>query len=138
MRSRHPPWHCLPVSFDVFFQRFAHGDAEPGGGERMRQVLDPFVVREEHERSFLLVEYGDGSADVYLDGDGMMANHITGQKPWELLVEGARAARWVIAPVGCPTCITDEAQRIHLPEGLNEAVALVATGEELLRVIRWC
>ena len=104
----------------------------------MRQVLDPFVVREEPEHSFLLVEYGDGSAVVYLDGDGMMANHITGQKPWELLVEGARMARWVIMPVGCPTCLTDEAQRIHLPEGLNEAVALVATGDELLRVIRSC
>lgn len=67
------------MSFDVFFQRFAHGDAEPGGGELMREVLDPFVVREEPEHSFLLLEYGDGSALVYLDGDGMMANHITGQ-----------------------------------------------------------
>jgi hypothetical protein len=104
----------------------------------MRQVLDPFIVSEEPEHSFLLVEYGDGSADVYLGGDHMMANHITGEKPWELLVEGARAAGWVIMPVGCTTCLTDEAQRIHLPEGLTEDVALVATGEELLRVIRSC
>jgi hypothetical protein len=126
------------VSFDVYFQRFRDGDAEPGGGERMRQVLGPFIARKEPEHSFLLVEYGDGSADVYLDADGMMANHITGQKPWELLVEGARAAEWVIMPVGCPTCLTDEAQRAHLPEGLNDDVALVATGEELLQVIRSC
>ncbi|GAB2679946.1 hypothetical protein GCM10009743_65280 [Kribbella swartbergensis] len=102
----------------------------------MRQMLDPFIVREEPGHSFLLVEYGDGSADVYLDGTHMMANHMTGQQPWELLVEGARAAGWVIMPVYCPTCLTDEAQRIHLPEGLNEDVELVATGEELLRVIR--
>jgi hypothetical protein len=126
------------VSFDVYFQRFRDGDAEPGGGEPMRQVLDPFIVREEPEHSFLLVEYGDGSADLYLDGDHMMANHITGKKPWELLVEGAQAAGWVIMPVGCPTCLTDESQRIHLPEGLNKDVALVATGEELLQVIRSC
>jgi hypothetical protein len=68
----------------------------------------------------------------------MMANHFTGQKPWDLLVEGARSAEWAIMPVGCPTCLTDQAQRIHLPEGLKEDVALVATGEELVRVIRSC
>jgi hypothetical protein len=93
-------------------------------------------VREEPEHHFALVEYGDGSADVYLDGDSMMANRISGEQPWELLVEGARAADWVILPVGCPTCITDEAQRVHLPKGLDEDVVLVSTGDELLQVIR--
>jgi hypothetical protein len=130
------PWERLLVSFDVYFQRFRDGDADPGGGERMRQVLQPFIVREEPEHHFALVEYGDGSADVYLDGDSMMANHISGEQPWELLVEGARAADWVILPVGCPTCITDEAQRVHLPKGLDEDVVLVSTGDEFLQVIR--
>jgi hypothetical protein len=117
----------LPVSFDVYFQRFVHG-----------HVLQPFIVREEPEHHFALVKVGDGTADVYLDGDDMMANRISGERPWDLLVvEGARAAGWVILPVGCPTCITDEAQREHLPEGLDEDVALVATGEELLRVIHF-
>lgn len=102
----------------------------------MRQVLQPFIVREEPEDHFALVEYGDGSAHVYLDGDGMMANHIAGERPWELLVEGARTAGWVILPVGCPVCITDNAQRRHLPEGLGEDARFVATGEDLLRVIR--
>ncbi|MEV0285586.1 hypothetical protein AB0H36_15855 [Kribbella sp. NPDC050820] len=125
------------MSFDVFFQRFRDGDAEPGGGDRVRQMLKPFVVRaEDPEHPFMLVEYGDGSAVVYLNADGMMANHITGRDPWDLLVEGARAAGWVIMPVGCPTCLTDEVQRIHLPEGLSEDVAMVATGEEVLRVIQ--
>ena len=125
------------MSFDVFFRRFRDGDAEPGGCDQMRQILDPFVVREEeHEHSFLRVEYGDGSAVVYLNSDAMMANHISGWDPWDLLVEGARAAGWVIMPVGCPTCLTDQAQRIHLPEDLNEGVALVANGQDLLRVIQ--
>jgi hypothetical protein len=35
-----------------------------------------------------------------------------------------------------PTCITDEAQRAHLPDGLDEDVALVKTGEDLLQVVR--
>jgi hypothetical protein len=128
-------WKALFVSFDVYFQRFRDGDAEPGGRDRMRQVLEPFIAREALEVGFAQVQYGDGSADVYLDDDGMMANHISGDQPWELLVQGARAAGWVIVPVGCPTCLTDEGQRAHLPAGLDDAVVLVSTGEELLRVI---
>ncbi|HKU10729.1 hypothetical protein [Sinomonas sp. G460-2] len=127
------------MSFDVFFQRFRDGDGATGGGEQMRQVLQPFIVREDRDLGFALVEYGDGSADVYLGGGGvagMMANHISGERPWGLLVEGARAADWVILPVGCPTCITDEGQRGHLPDGLDEDVVLVRSGDELLRVIR--
>jgi hypothetical protein len=130
------PWDPLFVSFDMFFQRFRHGDAGPGGGEAMRQILQPYIVREEPEHHFALVECGDGSADVYVEVDNMLANHISGEQPWRLFVEGAQAADWVIMPAGCPTCITDEGQRDHLPEGLDDEVALVRTGDELLRVIR--
>jgi len=124
------------VSFDVYFQRFKDGDKASGGGEIVRQILQPFIVRENPEQNFALVEYGDGSVDVYLDGDSMLANHVGGERPWDLLVEGARAAGWVILPVGSPTCITEEAQRFHLPEGLDQDVSFVRTGEELLQVIR--
>jgi hypothetical protein len=112
------------VSFDVFFQRFAGGESVPGGGDRMFEVLRLFIVGEDLEHHFALIEFGDGSTDVYLDDDHMMANHISGQDPLELLVQGARTAGWVILPVGCATCITDEAQRRHLPEGTGEDVAL--------------
>jgi hypothetical protein len=124
------------MSFDVFFQGFRNGDAAAGGGDRMRQVLAPFIVGSEPEHRFVHVEYGDGSADVYLDDDDMMANHISGTSPWEVLVEGAKAAGWVILPIGCPTCLTDEAQRSHLPEGIDEDVVLVGSGWDLLQVIR--
>ena len=124
------------MSFDVFFQRFKNGDLEPGGGEQMREVLAPHIVREEPETHSVLVEYGDGFADLYLDDDDVMANHISGERPWDLLVGGARAAGWVIMPVGCPTCLTDESQRVHLPEGLDEDAVLVASGQDLLEVIR--
>jgi hypothetical protein len=123
------------MSFDVFFQRFKDGEADPSGGDVMRRVLAPFVVREEPEHHFVLIEFGDGTADLYLHDDHMMTNHVTGQLPWDLLVDGAREAGWAILPVGCPTCITDEAQRQHLPEGLNEEVATVLTGADFLRVI---
>lgn len=124
------------MSFDVYFQRFQDGDAGEGGGEEMRQVLAAHIVRERPDHNFALIEFGDGSADVYLSASEMMASHVSGDDPWDLLVTGAREAQWVILPVGCPTCITDEAQRAHLPEGLAEEVVLVTTGAELLAVIR--
>jgi hypothetical protein len=46
------------------------------GGSRRREILAPFVVREEPEHSYVRIEFGDG-ADIYLDGDDMMANHIS-------------------------------------------------------------
>lgn len=101
----------------------------------MRAALQPFVVREEPEHDYLLIEYKDGTADVYLGADGMMANHISGRELWDLLVSGARAAEWVILPVGCATCITSESQPTHLPAGLDGDVVLVETGADLLRVI---
>ncbi|WP_120520165.1 hypothetical protein [Arthrobacter celericrescens] len=102
----------------------------------MREVLEPFIVREEPERNLALIVYGDGSADVYVGDDGIMANHISGEQPWELLVQGASAADWVIMPVGCPICLTNETQQDDLPAEIREEVAVVATGAELLKVIR--
>lgn len=66
----------------------------------------------------------------------MMVDRANGTELWQLLADGADAAGWVILPVGCPTCITDDAQRRHLPEGLRQEVALVASGAELLVVMR--
>ena len=83
------------------FQRFKDGDSEPGGGEVMRRVLEPFIASEDRDHHCAVIEVDDGRADVYLDGDDMMANHVTGQRIWDLLVEGAREsrlgdhARWV-------------------------------------------
>jgi len=102
----------------------------------MRRVLAPHIVREEPENSFVLVRHGDGEADIYLSPDAMMANHVTGTDPWDLLVRGARAAGWVIMPVGCEVCITEESDRTHLPEGLHEEAILVSSGAELLRVVQ--
>jgi hypothetical protein len=124
------------MSFDVFFQRFRHGDAESGGGEAMRSVLAPHITREDPRQSFAQVVFGDGGADVYLSNDSMLANHIAGERPWDLLVEGAKAAGWAIMPVGCPALITDESDRAHLPDGLGEDAVVVLTGEDILRVIR--
>lgn len=65
----------------------------------------------------------------------MMANHIAGEQPWDLLVEGARAAGWVVMPVGCPVLITCESDRAHLPDSLGVEAVLVLTGQDARRVI---
>jgi len=124
------------MSFDVHFQGFRDGEASAGGGELVRRALEPFMRRSESADGFLAVEYGDGSADVYLSADRMMANHVVGDDPWQLLVASAATAGWVILPAGCPTCITDEAQRAHLPDGIDEEVVLVTDGTSLVSVFR--
>jgi hypothetical protein len=53
-------------------------------GATGRQVLGPSSFGEERQHNFAFVEYGDRSADVYLDGDEMMANHTAGRRSLEL------------------------------------------------------
>ncbi len=101
----------------------------------MRAILALHIIREEPETSFAHLAYGDGSADVYLGDGHMLANHIAGEQLWDLLVQGARATGWVIMPVGCPACITDDSDRAHLPEGFSSEATLVLTGDDVLRVI---
>lgn len=101
MRSASRSDRLAVVSFDVFFQGFIAGESSEGGGAQMREMLAPHVTEE--DRSSLHVRFGDGEADIYLNDDRMMANHVSGRDPWNLLVEGARAANWVILPMGCPT-----------------------------------
>jgi hypothetical protein len=125
------------MSFDVFFQRFAHGDSVPGGGAEMRAAVAPYVVMDDPAHEFVRIAVGDGEADLYLSDDDMMANHVSGADPWEVLVAGARDAGWVIMPVDCPTCLTAESQREHLPEDLVGEVVVVATGADLARAIAW-
>jgi hypothetical protein len=121
------------MSWDVFFQGFVAGESSERGGGEMRGVLAPHIIEE--NETFLRVRFGDGEADVYLSENGMMANHITGRDPWDLLVRGAAAADWVIMPLDLPTCLTMPGQRANLPEGLDQEVTMVENGSDLLALI---
>jgi hypothetical protein len=99
----------------------------------MREVLTPHIS-EEHN-TFLRVRVGDGEADSYLSDGGMMANHISGHDPWDLLVQGALAANQVIIAVGCPRWLTQPGQQEELPERLKSDVVVVKTGAGLIAVI---
>lgn len=119
------------MSFDVFFQGFRDGGARPGGGDLARSVLERFIATE--VAGFVELNVDGDVGDVYIDSGGMMANHVQGAKVWELLVQAARAADWVVLPTGGPTCITDQTQRSHLPVELRQAIHLVRSGDDLQR-----
>jgi hypothetical protein len=121
------------VSFDVVFQGFIAGEPAESGSAEMLAVLAPHVT--ERRGTFLRVQVGDGTADVYLSDDGMVANHVSGLDPWDLLVTGARAANWVILPPDSPTCLTGPGQREELPEDLDADSVVVETGADLRAVI---
>jgi hypothetical protein len=131
-----PTCNADPVSFDVFFQGFIAGESSEYGAAQMREVLAPHVSEE--DGAFLRVRVGDGEADIYLHDGGMMANHIEGSDPWDLLVRGAKAANWVIIPVGCRTCLTQPGQMEELPEGLDDDVVFIETGADLRAAIESC
>jgi hypothetical protein len=92
------------------------------------------IVTESRE-SFEHVQIGDSEADVCLSDDSMIANHVSGQGAWDLLVRGAQAANSVILPMGCPTLLTMPGQLEQLPEGLDEDVVMVGSGTDLRAVI---
>ena len=121
------------MSYDVFFQGFNAGESSGKGGAETRAVLAPHADRQEH--SFLHIRYGDGEADVYLEDDGMMANHITGREPWDLLLRGAQAANWVIMPLDAPVFLTAPGQREQLPHGLGDEAVDVESGAQVATMI---
>jgi hypothetical protein len=103
------------VSFDVFFQGFIAGESSGAGQEEMMGVLAPHVID--------------------LSDDGMVTNHVTGTDPWTLLVEGAKAANWVILPLDLPVCFTLPGQLEELPEDLDGPFVYIETGAELVELI---
>jgi hypothetical protein len=124
------------VSYDVVFQRFRGGDAVPGGGDKVRAVLEPYVTRAEPERSFVRVEVGDNGADVYLGEDHMMVNHADGVATWDLLVRAAADANWTILLPDGPPALTNADQQSELPAELAEVAVTVSSGADLLLLIK--
>ena len=128
------------MSFDVYFQRFVDGDADESGRDEVVAVLAPYLKpsvetpgRIEHPAGNADV-YGLGDGDGDGDGDGMMINHIE-DGLWDLLVEAARAGRWAIMPIGCPTCVFNAAMLANLPEDLRQDAVVVNSGADVRDLI---
>jgi hypothetical protein len=123
------------VGFDIFLQGFAGGDACTAGSAAAERVLTPFVLGEADE-AFARLQTDDGGAEVYgLGSDSLLVSRPTGQRVFGLLVEAASVAGWAIMPVGCATCVTDDAVIKELPDELRDDVVLVRSGDDLMDVI---
>jgi hypothetical protein len=125
------------VSFDIYFQAFAHGEAVDADVPAVSAVLSPWVAEAEQPFDFVRIALPDGGADVYGYGtaDGLMVNHAAGRAVWDVMFDVAVAGGYAVLPIGCPTCVTEPAQREHLPDELRADSVVVASGADLLRVI---
>lgn len=127
------------MSWDVLVQGFRDGDGRESDAAAVAAALAPYVVEIHGEHAVLRV--GDAVADLYGIDDlanGFMVNRVSGAA-WDAVVAAARAGAMTILLPGCPTAITDEGQRAHLPPELAEdGVVLVRDGEDLRRLIDAC
>jgi hypothetical protein len=120
------------VSFDIFVQGFKNGEAAPGDGEAVMALLDPLIAQ--RDKGWARIEPEDGAAEVFgVDepSSGLMFSHVEGRRAWDLIFEVARAAGFVVMPVGCGTLLPDEARRDDLPERVPQPVSLIGSGADL-------
>ncbi|MEV6279585.1 hypothetical protein [Nocardia sp. NPDC051832] len=126
------------MSFDMFVQAFRDGNAEPMPAAAFLEVFGPHVETTEPDKRYWQIHAPDGGrADIYASIieqgiDSVLLNHFSSGDVLDLVVEFARKAGAVIMPVGCPILLVDGSQGRHLPEHLQDAVHLVATGDDVL------
>jgi hypothetical protein len=121
------------VSFDIFVESFGTPSHEDTSA--VRRYLEPLLDGPNH-----IVVVG-GESEVYgLEHDpvtGLMFTHTSGKAMGEVIYHTAILGVWVVYPVGCPVCITGEAQAPWLiPELVTEyGYHLVRSGADIWNVI---
>ncbi|MGH2885968.1 MAG: hypothetical protein ACRDPA_25285 [Solirubrobacteraceae bacterium] len=81
------------MSFDVFVQSFAQGDASAADGRLVAEHLRPYLV--ETRQAVGRLRFGDGDAAILgLENlaSGFMVNHASERQVWDVLVAIAQAA----------------------------------------------
>ncbi len=123
------------MSFDIFLQSIKNGEAAPGTPEAAHRALGPYFAGAP-DGGYAKVRTADGEADVYGVGSAsLMINHAGGEVIWQVMVDVAMAADWVIMPVGCPVCVMREDMISELPAELQDGAVVIRSGAELLDVI---
>jgi len=124
------------VSFDIFLQSFAGGEAAPGDPVAARRVLDPYLAAPPDGNGYAKVRTDDGEADVYgVGSDSLMINHASGTLIWQVVVDVAEAGGYVILPIGVPACLVREEMTGDLPGELRDGAVVVRSGAELLDAV---
>lgn len=94
------------MSFDIFVESF--GTPPRADTSAVRRYLEPFLDAPNH------IVFADGESEIYgLEDDpvtGLMFTHTSGKAMGEVIYQAAVLGGWAVYPVGCPVCITGEAQ----------------------------
>ena len=124
------------MSFDVFLQRFADGDAAPADADALLAVLEPLIAVPFHGGAQIATV--DGGADVYMSdpGSSLMFSRPAGQQVWDLMYDLALVGGLAVMPVGCGTGVVDEATLAELPESIPQPVRVVRSGADLIDLVR--
>ncbi|MEQ0562324.1 hypothetical protein ABJI51_24840 [Amycolatopsis sp. NEAU-NG30] len=128
------------MSYDLFAQAFAGGDAAPMPSSAFAVFL-PYVDRADSARHHWHVHTPDGGeADIHADVtpgtfSGFMINHFSAGQPLDLLAEFAVRAGAVIMVPGGPWLLTAEAQRGELPDDLPGTAVLIRDGGDLRQAL---
>jgi hypothetical protein len=118
------------MSFDIFLQRF---DDVPADDAAIDALVERAATSIEREGTSRRVATEDGGAEIYGDArDGLMFTNASGEVVFDLIVEVARAAGWVILPGDCGTVVVGKPDPASLPDFLPEPVVEITTGSELI------
>lgn len=138
------PVSLLDVGYDMFVQRFEHGEAAPLPSAAFHAVFGPHVDRTEPEYHLWHVHVSDdGEADLYASVTpetfgGFMISRFSAGVVLDLLMEFARQADAVVLPPGCPALLAAETQRRHLPEEFQHEAVIVAGSRDIEDIFRTC
>ena len=122
------------MSLDVYLQDFADVPVDRGP-----QVLSLLGELLDDQRQSILT--ADGSTAVYGLDDTPLTHlsfaHVAGEPAWDLIFDVAKAANWVVMPVGCPICLPDERLIETIPPELRDlGYVHVTSGQDILRAVR--
>lgn len=126
----------MPVSFDIFLQRFESGEVADGDPEPVLAVITPLVEKQEGDWARIRTE--DGTAEIYgLDtaGANLMINRASGRQIWDVILAIARAGSMAVMPVGCGTVVPDKDLVNELPPDIPRPIAVADSADELLNAV---
>ncbi|MFI1093847.1 hypothetical protein [Streptomyces sp. NPDC020917] len=125
------------MSYGIYVQRFAHGDAAAMDDALGRKLLAPHVVSSMPEYGFTRIRAGDGGeADVYAGPGSVAVSRFSWGGILDIVADLAEQLDAVVLlPEGVAILGTEE-QRRHLPVELQaDAVVVDLSGAALQAVI---
>lgn len=125
------------MSYSIYVQRFAHGDAAPMDDEFGHELLAPYIVSSQPEYGFVRIRASDGGqADVYASPGSIVVDRFAWGEILDIvakLVKRLDAA--ILLPEGVAILGAAE-HRLHLPRELqSDAVIVDLSGAAIQAVI---